>query len=53
MPNLEEELSKLTNISSLDELENWFQALLWKKWSITESLKTLWSLSPEEKKVQW
>jgi len=28
MPNLEEELSKLTNISSLDELENWFQALL-------------------------
>ena len=52
MPNLEEELQKLSNIATLDDLENWFQSILWKKWSITESLKTLWSLSPEEKKVQ-
>ena len=53
MPNLEEALQQLENISSLDELENRFQSFLWKKWSITEALKTLWTLSPEEKKEKW
>jgi hypothetical protein len=42
MPNLEEALQQLENISSLDELENRFQFFLWKKWCITEALKTLW-----------
>jgi hypothetical protein len=31
MPNLEEELQKLSNIKTLDELENWDQAILGKK----------------------
>ena len=52
MPNLEEELQKLSNVKTLDELENWHQAILGKKWSITEALKNLGNLSPEEKKVQ-
>ena len=52
MPNLEEQLQKISNIQTIDELENWFQAILWKKGSITEALKTLGSLSPEEKKEQ-
>nr|MBR6100289.1 hypothetical protein [bacterium] len=52
MINLDEELKKLSDISTLDELENWYQALLGKKGSITEALKNLGNLSPEEKKVQ-
>jgi hypothetical protein len=31
MLNLEEELQKLSNISTLDELDNWHQAILGKK----------------------
>jgi hypothetical protein len=52
MINLDEELKKLSDISTLDELENWYQALLGKKGNITEALKNLGNLSPEEKKVQ-
>ncbi len=53
MLNLDEELKKLSEIKTLDELDAWHQGVLGKKWSITEALKNLWNLSPEEKKIQW
>ena len=53
MLNLEENLQKLNSINVLSALENRYQDILWKKWSLTEALKNLATLSPEEKKIQW
>ncbi len=52
MLNQEQALQELTSITSLEQLESWYQNILGKKGSLTESLKNLANLSPEEKKIQ-
>ena len=50
MLDKELELAKLNNIDTLEELEAWYQAVLGKKGSLSEQLKALATMSPEEKK---
>lgn len=50
MLDKELELVKLNNIDTLEELEAWYQAVLGKKGSLSEQLKALATMSPEEKK---
>ena len=50
MLDKELELAKLNNIDTLEELEAWYQAILGKKGSLSEQLKALATMSPEEKK---
>lgn len=52
MLNWEELLQKLHSITTLSDLETWYQELLGKKGKLTEALKGLATLSPEEKKEQ-
>lgn len=52
MLNLEEALNQLKTITNANDLELRYQPLLGKKWKLTEALKSLASLSPEEKKEQ-
>ena len=52
MLNWEELLQKLHSITTLSGLETWYQELLGKKGKLTEALKGLATLSPEEKKEQ-
>ncbi len=52
MLNQEQALQELTSITSLEQLESWYQNILGKKGSLTEALKGLANLSPEEKKIQ-
>lgn len=52
MLNLDQELSRIQQAETLDILELWFQEILGKKGSLTQSLKALATLSPEEKKIQ-
>lgn len=52
MLNLEEALQQLNIIDTLSNLEIWYQEFLWKKGSLTEALKNLANLTPEEKKIQ-
>ena len=39
-------------MNNLDQLETWYQDILGKKGKLTEALKGLATLSPEEKKEQ-
>lgn len=50
MLDREIELAKLNNIDILEKLEAWYQAILGKKGILSEQLKTLATMSPEEKK---
>lgn len=50
MLDREMELAKLENIDSLEELEAWYQEILGKKGKLSEQLKALVSMTPEEKK---
>ena len=50
MLDREIELAKLNNIDTLENLEAWYQAILSKKGILSEQLKALASMSPEEKK---
>lgn len=52
MLNQEQALQELNSITTLEQLESRYQDLLGKKGKLTEALKGLASLSPEEKKVQ-
>ena len=52
MLNQEQALQELTSITSLEQLESWYQNILGKKGNLTEALKNLANLSPEEKKIQ-
>lgn len=52
MLNQEQSLQELNSITSLKQLESWYQNILGKKGSLTEALKNLANLSPEEKKIQ-
>lgn len=52
MLNLEQELDRIQQSHTLEALEARFQEVLGKKGSLTQALKTLATLSPEEKKVQ-
>lgn len=46
-------LEELSSVNSIEALEEWFQKYLGKKWELTLEFKTMWSLSPEEKKEKW
>ena len=50
MLDKELELAKLDNISTLEDLEAWYQAILGKKGQLSEQLKALATMTPEEKK---
>ena len=50
MLDREIELAKLNNIDILEKLEAWYQAILGKKGILSEQLKALATMSPEEKK---
>jgi aminoacyl tRNA synthetase class II, N-terminal domain len=50
MLDREIELAKLNNIDILEKLEAWYQVILGKKGILSEQLKALASMSPEEKK---
>ncbi len=52
MLNLEQNLQELNAMNNLDQLETWYQDILGKKGKLTEALKGLAMLSPEEKKEQ-
>ena len=52
MLNLEQNLQELNAMNNLDQLETWYQDILGKKGKLTEALKGLATLSPEEKKEQ-
>lgn len=52
MLNQEQTLQELDSITTLEQLESRYQDLLGKKGKLTEALKGLAALSPEEKKVQ-
>lgn len=52
MLNQEQALQELNSITTLEQLESRYQDLLGKKGKLTEALKGLAALSPEEKKVQ-
>lgn len=46
-------LSELDKLNTPESLDEWFQKYLWKKWELTLEFKTMWSLSPEERKEKW
>ena len=46
-------VSELESINSIEDLEQWFQKYLGKKWELTLEFKTMGSLSPEERKEKW
>jgi aminoacyl tRNA synthetase class II, N-terminal domain len=50
MLDKELELAKLDNITTLEDLEAWYQAILGKKGQLSEQLKALATMTPEEKK---
>lgn len=50
MLDKELELAKLDNITTLEDLEAWYQAILGKKGQLSEQLKSLATMTPEEKK---
>lgn len=52
MINLQEALEHIAQCSDSSALEARYQSILGKKWSLSEALKNLASLTPEEKKVQ-
>lgn len=52
MLNQEQALQELNSITTLEQLESRYQDLLGKKGKLTEALKGLAALSPEEKKAQ-
>lgn len=52
MLNQEQALQELNSITTLEQLESRYQDLLGKKGKLTEALKGLAALSPEEKKSQ-
>ena len=46
-------LTELEPINTIEDLEQWFQKYLGKKWELTLEFKKMWELSPEEKKEKW
>lgn len=52
MLNQEQTLQELNSITTLEQIENRYQDILGKKGKLTEALKGLTMLSPEEKKSQ-
>lgn len=50
--NKERILQELTDAQTREDLQEMFAKYLWKQWIVSQHMKTLWSLSPEEKKEQ-
>lgn len=46
-------LNELNVVDSTEKLDAWFQKYLGKKWELTLEFKTMWSLSPDERKEKW
>lgn len=46
-------IKQIENASNSQELENAYEASLWKKWRLSEQYANLKNLSPEEKKSVW
>jgi len=51
--NLEQILNELKTISNTNELENFFQKYLGKKWQLNEEFKKMKDATPEQKKELW
>lgn len=51
--SLESILQELKSCNTQEQLGNFHSTYLGKKWSISAQFKTLWSLSPDERKSKW